>query len=190
VFDEEFFKHRFPTIYNKLRDYDINVPFEKIPISPAFHYFMGGIEVDSDSKVVEFENLYAIGEVANTGVHGANRLASNSLLECFVFAKRAALAIKKNKFKTKKVEFKITDEELFKDKDKYYKNLLREQMWKNVGIIRKQSGLEEALDFIEKTIPKLGRVAKLRFLSAREIVKAALKRKESLGAHYRKDEHA
>jgi L-aspartate oxidase len=190
VFDEEFFKNRFPTIYNKLRDYDISVPKEKIPISPAFHYFMGGIAVDSNSKIKNFENLYAVGEVANTGVHGANRLASNSLLECFVFAKRAALAIEKNKFKTEKVEFKTTDEELFKDNDKYYKNLLREQMWKNVGIIRKQTGLNEALNFIEETIPKLGRLAKLRFLTAREIVKAALKRKKSLGAHYRKDEDA
>ena len=63
-------------------------------------------------------------------------------------------------------------------------------MWKNVGIIRKESGLLEALEFIENTIPKLGRLAKLRFLTAREIVQAALKRKESLGAHYRKDEHA
>ena len=190
MFDEEFFKNRFPTIYNKLRDYDINVPHEKIPISPAFHYFMGGIEVDCNSKVPGFMNLYAVGEVANTGVHGANRLASNSLLECFVFARKAAQNIIKENFKTKKTDFDINNEELFKEKDKYYKNLLREHMWKNVGIIRKESGLKEALDFIEKTIPELGRLAKLRFYTAREIVKAALERKNSLGAHYRKDEHA
>jgi L-aspartate oxidase len=85
MFEEEYFKNRFPTIYNKLKDYDINVPFEKIPISPAFHYFMGGIVVDINAKVKNFKNLYAAGEVANTGVHGANRLASNSLLECFVW---------------------------------------------------------------------------------------------------------
>jgi len=187
MFDEEFFKNRFPTIYNKLRDYDINVPYEKIPISPAFHYFMGGIEVDENSKVLNFENLYAVGEVANTGVHGANRLASNSLLECFVFAKRAAEKIISTKYRTENIEFDINNEELFKEKDKYYKNLLREQMWKNVGIIRKESGLNEALEFIENTIPKVGRIAKLRFFTAREIVKAALERKKSLGAHYRKD---
>ncbi|GAB6073635.1 L-aspartate oxidase [Nautilia lithotrophica] len=190
MFDEEFFKNRFPTIYNKLRDYDINVPYEKIPISPAFHYFMGGIAVDCNSKIDGFENLYAVGEVANTGVHGANRLASNSLLECFVFARKAAENIIKEKVKTDEVDFDINNEELFKEKDKYYKNLLREQMWKNVGIIRKESGLKEALEFIENTIPKVGRMAKLRFLTAREIVKAALKRRRSLGAHYRKDEHA
>ncbi|WP_456479986.1 L-aspartate oxidase [Nautilia sp.] len=189
MFEEEFFKNRFPTIYNKLRDYDIKVPYEKIPISPAFHYFMGGIAVDGNSKIEGFENLYAVGEVANTGVHGANRLASNSLLECFVFAKRAAEDILKNGVKTDDIQFEINDEELFREKDKYYKNLLREQMWKNVGIIRKESGLQEALEFIQRTLPKLGRLAKLRFLTARKIVKAAIKRKKSLGAHYRKDEN-
>ena len=190
MFDEEFFKNRFPTIYNKLRDYDIKVPFEKIPISPAFHYFMGGIEVDKNSKVPDFENLYAVGEVANTGVHGANRLASNSLLECFVFARKAAEDIIKSSFKTEKKEFRINEEELIKPNDKVYKNSLREQMWRNVGIIRNKEGLEEVLNFIENSLPKVGRLAKLRFLTAREIVKAALKRKESLGAHYRKDGHA
>jgi len=187
MFDEEFFKNRFPTIYNKLRDYDIKVPFEKIPISPAFHYFMGGIAVDCNSKIDGFKNLYAVGEVANTGVHGANRLASNSLLECFVFARKAAQRIIQENITTKDKEFDINTEVLFKENDKHYKNILREQMWKNVGIIRKQSGLEEALEFIQNTIPKVGRLAKLRFLTAREIVKAALERKDSLGAHYRKD---
>jgi L-aspartate oxidase len=187
MFEEEFFKNRFPTIYNKLNDYGIKIPFEKIPISPAFHYFMGGIVVDEDSKVKNFDNLYAVGEVANTGVHGANRLASNSLLECFVFAKRAANSIVKEKFKIKDKTFEINSEKLYENDDKYYKNLLREQMWRNVGIIRNKDGLNEALDFIESTIGKVGRLAKLRFLTAREIVKAALRREESLGAHYRKD---
>ena len=187
MFDEEYFKNRFPTIYQKLRDYDINVPYEPIPISPAFHYMMGGIEVDLNSKVLGFDNLYAVGEVANTGVHGANRLASNSLLECFIFGKKAAEDIIKNNFKTKNINFEINNEELFKNDDKKYKNLLREQMWENVGIIRSEKGLKEALNFIEETIPKLGRMAKLRFLTAREIVKSALNRKKSLGAHYRKD---
>ena len=187
MFDEDYFKNRFPTIFNKLRDYDINVPKEKIPISPAFHYMMGGIEVDLNSKIPGFKNLYAVGEVSNTGVHGANRLASNSLLECFIFGKKAAQEIIKNSFKTEDKKFEINNEELFKKEDKKYKNILREQMWQNVGIIRNKKGLNEALDFIEQTIPKLARVAKLRFLTAREIVKSALERKDSLGAHYRKD---
>ncbi len=187
MFDEDYFKNRFPTIFNKLRDYDINVPKEKIPISPAFHYMMGGIEVDLNSKIPGFKNLYAVGEVSNTGVHGANRLASNSLLECFIFGKKAAQEIIKNSFKTEDKKFEINNEELFKKEDKKYKNILREQMWQNVGIIRNKKGLNEALDFIEQTIPKLARVAKLRFLTAREIVKSALAREVSLGAHYRKN---
>ena len=188
MFDEEYFKKRFPTIYQKLRDYDINIPYEPIPISPAFHYMMGGIEVDiNSSKVSGFKNLYAIGEVAYTGVHGANRLASNSLLECFVFAKRAAKEIIKCNFVTKDKKFEINAEKLFKSDDKKYKNLLREHMWEHVGIVRNKDGLKKALNFIEETIPKVGRLARLRFLTAREIVKAALNRKKSLGAHFRKD---
>ena len=184
MFDEEYFKKRFPTIYNKLRDYDIKVPYEPIPISPAFHYMMGGIEVDLNSKVLGFKNLYAVGEVACTGVHGANRLASNSLLECFIFGKRAANDIVNNNFKTEDKRFEISKEELFKPDDKKYKNLLREYMWENVGIIRNKKGLEKTLDFIQNTKDKLGRMAKLRFLTAEEIVKSALKREKSLGAHY------
>jgi len=184
MFDEEYFQKRFPTIYNKLKDYDINVPYELIPISPAFHYMMGGIEVDLNSKVLGFENLYAVGEVANTGVHGANRLASNSLLECFIFGKKAAEDIINNNFKTEDKEFDIINEELFKKDDKKYKNMLREYMWKNVGIIRNKNGLEKTLKFIQESKNKLGRMAKLRFITAEEIVKSALKRKQSLGAHF------
>ena len=184
MFNEDYFKNRFPTIFYKLRNYGINVPDELIPISPAFHYFMGGIEVDLNSKVKGFKNLYAVGEVANTGVHGANRLASNSLLECFIFAKKASNDIN---FKTKDKTFSINSEVLIKNDDKKFKNMLRNFMWKNVGIIRNKKGLIETLEFIEQSIPKVGRLTKLRFLTAQEIVKAALNRKESLGAHYRKD---
>lgn len=187
MFDEEYFKHRFPTIFNKLRDYDINVPYEKIPISPAFHYFMGGIVVDVNAKVKNFKNLYAAGEVANTGVHGANRLASNSTLECFVFGRKAARDILKNNFKTDEKIFDINNEELIKKDDKIFKNKLREIMWNNVGIIRTKIGLEEALNFVNENINKVGRLTRMRFLTAREIIKAALKREKSLGAHFRKD---
>ena len=186
MFSEEFFKNRFPTIYDKLQNYGINVPFEKIPISPAFHYFMGGIEVDKTSKVLGFKNLYAVGEVAYTGVHGANRLASNSLLECFVFAEIAANDILNNNFKIPNKKFEITQEKLILKSDKKYKNILRELMWKNVGIIRTTNSLKETLSFIEENLENLGRLTKLRFLTAREIVKAALAT-SSLGAHYKKD---
>jgi len=186
-FTKDYFKKRFPTIYKKLSDYGLNLPEDKIPISPAFHYMMGGIEVDLDSKVKNFKNLYAVGEVANSGVHGANRLASNSLLECFVFAKRAAEDILKNDFRFEK-KFDIKNEVFFKKDDKKYKDQLREIMWNKVGIIRTKGGLNEALEFITQNEKNVGYLTKLRFLSAKEIIKSALNREESLGAHYIKKE--
>ena len=183
---EEFFRNRFPTIYFKLKNLGYNIPNELVPISPAFHYMMGGIKVDETSKILGFKNLYAVGEVANTGVHGANRLASNSLLECFVFAKICAKDINAN-IKTINKKFNINGEILKLSNDKKYKNKLRQIMWDNVGIIRNEKGLKEALEFIENSIDKVGRLTKLRFFTAKEIVIHALKRKESLGAHYRND---
>ena len=88
-FDEEYFKHRFPNIYKNLRALGYKVPQQRVPISPAFHYAIGGIKTDLNARVPSVKNLYAAGEVASTRVHGANRLASNSLLEGLVFAKRA-----------------------------------------------------------------------------------------------------
>jgi len=180
---DEFFKKRFPTIYFKLKNFGYDIPKELVPISPAFHYMMGGIKVDKDSKVLGFDNLYAVGEVSNTGVHGANRLASNSLLECFVFGKICATDINNNIRNIDK-EFNIIDEVLRLPNDKEYKNKLREVMWKNVGIIRTENGLKEALQFVEESIEKVGRLTKLRFLTAKEMIIQAMNRKKSLGAHY------
>lgn len=82
-------KTHFPNIYQKCLDEGYDVTKEPIPVVPSQHYFMGGIDVDSNSKT-SMEHLYAVGETACNGVHGRNRLASNSLLESLVFAKRAA----------------------------------------------------------------------------------------------------
>jgi len=184
-FDESFFKHRFPTIYKNFQELGYDVPKQKVPISPAFHFMMGGIKTDYYSKVTGFENLYAIGEVACTGVHGANRLASNSLLEGLVFSKRAvedSLKIEKD-YKDKK--FLIEQSALVKNIDKKMKNLLRKTMWNNVGIIRKKDKLEEATNILEDIGKKdIGRLLKLRLLTAKEIVKSAINRKKSIGAHY------
>ena len=97
-FSKTFFKSRFPNIYHALKKFGYDVPSDKIPISPAFHYTIGGIKVDIDGVVDGYKNLYAIGEVASNGVHGANRLASNSLLELFVFSKMAVTNTKKVNF--------------------------------------------------------------------------------------------
>jgi L-aspartate oxidase len=183
---ETFFKERFPTIYFKLTNFGYKLPQDLVPISPAFHYMMGGIEVNKNSLVKGFKNLYAVGEVANTKVHGANRLASNSLLECFVFGKICANQINASIQNIDK-KFPILDEELFKKDDKLYKNRLREVMWNNVGIIRSAKGLEKALSFIEGNLEKVGLLSRYRFLTAREIVRQAIDRKESLGAHFRVD---
>ena len=117
-FNEKFFKKRFPTIYMIFRNLGYNVPHEPVPISPAFHFIMGGIEVDTFSKVKGYKNLYAVGEVACTGVHGANRLASNSLLEGLVFSKRAIedSLFQENCFEPKR--FDVIKHDLVKDGDK------------------------------------------------------------------------
>ena len=94
--DPEQLKEHFPNIVEHCKEHGYNVPDEMIPVVPAQHYFMGGIWVDSDSKT-SMDQLYAVGETSCNGVHGANRLASNSLLESLVFAKRAAKAISAEK---------------------------------------------------------------------------------------------
>lgn len=103
--NEEYLKNRFYTIYNKCLEKGTDITKEPIKVSPAQHYFMGGIKVDLNSKT-SMKNLYAVGETACTGIHGANRLASNSLLEGLVFSKRAAQNINENvdKFNLTKVD--------------------------------------------------------------------------------------
>lgn len=93
--DSELIKKRFPNIYKKCLEEGYDITRECIPVTPAQHYFMGGIKVDLDSKT-SMEHLYAVGETSCNGVHGANRLASNSLLESLVFAKRSAMHIRNN----------------------------------------------------------------------------------------------
>ncbi|MDK0613845.1 L-aspartate oxidase [Clostridium perfringens] len=93
--EKSFLKNRFPNIYNKCLEEGIDISKEPIPVAPAQHYFMGGIKVDLNGKT-SMENLYAFGETSCTGVHGANRLASNSLLEALVFSRRGSLEINSN----------------------------------------------------------------------------------------------
>ena len=188
-FDEIYFMHRFPNIYKKFHAIGYNVPHERVPISPAFHYAIGGIKTDLHGAVPNVKGLYAVGEVASTRVHGANRLASNSLLEAMVFSKRAVEKILANDTNVPLRHFGVTEEVMsFKD-DKAKKNLLRQIMWEKVGVIRTQKSLEEALEEINALLnEKIGKLLKFRLLTAREIVLAALKRKQSIGVHYIKEE--
>jgi len=185
MFDKEFFKKRFPTIYFNLKDLGYSLPETKVPISPAFHYAMGGIKSDLDGKVSGMKNLYAVGEVANTRVHGANRLASNSLLEALVFSKRAVESIVSEGFSIKPKEFSVEEEVLVKSGDKKIKNELRKLMWESAGIVRSRKKLENTLNKIDSFLDAdIGKFLKLRLKTSRNIVKSTIYQKESLGACY------
>ena len=186
-FSRRFFSKRFPNISLSLEKMGYFVPDDKIPISPAFHYFMGGIKTDLNAKVPNFKNLYAIGEVANTGVHGANRLASNSLLEALVFGKSAIDYSLKHQIQIdEEVEFGIKKYKISSKIDKKIKNSLRTIMWESAGIVRNNERLKESLDKIDKFLDEdCGRMLKLRLLSARAIITSAIAREDSIGVHFK-----
>lgn len=196
---------RFPTIANKCLDNGIDITKDLIPVAPAAHYFMGGVKTNLKGET-SIKGLYAIGEVSSTGLHGGNRLASNSLLECVVCAYEVAeflrnsdlsFDIPKNekfdkiisKYETPNVENKIDVQNL--------KSKLKDLMWNNVGIYRNEKSLNDAingLNKLEKEFPKQDKYLskeeyefKNMLISARLIVKSAIRRKESRGAHYRTD---
>lgn len=189
-FEKSFFKKRFPNIYTNLKEIGFELPFERVPISPAFHYTMGGIPTNIDAQVNGMTNLYAVGEAACTGVHGANRLASNSLLEGIVFSKLAVEHSLKNNFKIscKSYTKKINSYTRNKKIDKSIKDSLRRIMWQNAAIVREESKLKMALEKIEEFLNEdVGRLLYLRLLTAKSILKSAIERKSSLGAHYIKE---
>ena len=183
-FEHRYFEHRFPNIYKNLQSLGFDVPYQRVPISPAFHYAIGGIKTDLNAKVINIKNLYAIGEVASTKVHGANRLASNSLLEGLVFALKAVEDILKNSFITENKTFDIKNEIMSLKDDKEKKNKLRNIMWNNVGVVRTKNGLNKALKEINALLNEnIGKLLQFRLLVAKEIVKSALTREKSIGVH-------
>ncbi len=190
AFSKEHFKQRFPSIYFNMTNIGYNVPEQKIPISPAFHYSMGGIKTDLHGRVHTIKNIYAVGECAHTGVHGANRLASNSLLEGLVFSARVVEEITKSIFEPHVQHlFPETEEVLIRENDKTLKNELRHLMWNYAGIIRETQTLETALNRVKEMLGlPIGKLLRLRLLVSQEIITSALKRKTSLGAHYIKEE--
>ncbi|NEW59918.1 L-aspartate oxidase [Sulfurovum sp. bin170] len=187
MFEEEWFEKRFPNITRSFAAIGYSFPKDRVPISPAFHYAVGGIKSDTDGCVEGIDGLYVIGEAASTGVHGANRLASNSLLEGVVFAKRAVDHLL-SKEQTE-VSTPIFDKEykniVHHENDKVYKHRLRKIMWDDIGIIRTKKALLEAKNVIfDMKNRDIGRLLELRLNTASAIVEAALKRKKSLGTHY------
>ena len=187
MFEEKWFEHRFPNITRTFAALGYRFPRDRVPISPAFHYANGGIKCDVNGCIPGMKGLYAIGEAACTGVHGANRLASNSLLEGVVFAKRTVdHLLGRGHQQIKTPEFKKDyGNVLHKENDKIYKQKLRQVMWEDIGIIRTTQGLHEAKNLIyDMKNYEIGRLLQLRLNTASAIVEAALGRRESLGSHY------
>ncbi|MCH9739545.1 MAG: L-aspartate oxidase [Epsilonproteobacteria bacterium] len=188
MFEEKWFAKRFPNITRTFEALGYKFPKDRVPISPAFHYAVGGIRSDTNGRVECIDGLYAIGEAASTGVHGANRLTSNSLLEGMVFAKRAVDDLL-SKEQCSQEKTPIFDKEyrniVHQEKDRVYKHRLRKIMWEDIGIIRTKKGLLEAKNIIyDMKNREIGRLLELRLNTASAIVDAALRRKESLGTHY------
>ncbi|MCD6368029.1 MAG: L-aspartate oxidase [Candidatus Aenigmarchaeota archaeon] len=182
--DKNFVKKRFSMIYKKLKSLGIDMTKEKIPISPAAHYICGGIKINLEGET-NIDGLFASGECSCTGVHGANRLASNSLLESLVFSTRAARhSIKYLDEEIKEVDAKppkvIPNEPLKEVK-------IKKLMWKYAGITREENGLKKAMEELEKI--KFRGISETRNISlvSKLILKSAIMREESRGVHYRSD---
>ncbi|MBU4562152.1 L-aspartate oxidase [bacterium] len=195
------FSQRFPTIYKNCLDLNIDPEKKYIPVAPAAHYTMGGIKTDTWGQT-NLTNLYACGECASTGVHGANRLASNSLLEGLVFGNRIAQKIKENKslFSQKideeiNISYNIPRKKIREFDPKQITKELQKLMWDKVGIIRNSSDLKKARQkisewkFIFKSKLKTTEDFELAnlIILADLITNSALQREESRGVHYRKD---
>lgn len=187
------FAHRFPAIYKKCRKAGIDPEREWIPVRPAAHFIMGGIKTDSYGRT-SLPRLFACGEVACTGVHGANRLASNSLLEGTVFAQRVAEKLSSYEEQPTTMQLPSQFPRLCQDKqtEEKIKKEIRQIMWDHAGIVRTSEGLAEGLSKL-KRLQDSGRVLPGMFelrnmlTTAQLVMKAARWREESRGGHYRRD---
>ena len=180
--DADFIAARFPGIHQYCLRYELDVTRDSIPVAPAAHYMMGGVATDLWGRTTLL-GLLACGEVANTGVHGANRLASNSLLETVVFAQRAIQA-DDGVFETDSVTLDLPCDASPPDRA-----TLQALFWHSAGIMRTAAGLRTAralLDRFSRAHAPGGELANMT-LFGRLVVEAALRREESRGAHYRTD---
>ncbi len=193
---EEFLKERFPKIYETCKFYGLNIAADLLPVSPASHYTMGGVRTDLWGRTT-IEGLYAAGEVTCTGVHGANRLASNSLLEGLVFGARAGVAASEDtaEFRVQSSEFKVEASPKNKIQNPKseeiataVKKRVKRVMWERVGIVRDQDSLQRALkEFEQIEQANLSNASRNFVTLAKLVTRAALWREESRGGHFRTD---
>ncbi len=201
---ESFIKEHFPTLYARLLELGIDITKEMIPVVPAAHYTCGGVVVDEHSQT-DITGLYAIGETSYTGLHGANRMASNSLLECFVYGMSAAEHIEKSfdsNYQSPTAPSWDDSQVMNPDEDVVILqnwDELRQTMWNYVGIVRTTKRLERALHRIEMLKREITEyyqdyqvsknLIELRnlVLVSEMIVRCAMERKESRGLHYTLD---
>ncbi|NUF62902.1 L-aspartate oxidase [Acinetobacter bereziniae] len=201
---KEFVKEHFPTLYARLLELGIDITQDMIPVVPAAHYTCGGVVVDENSQT-DIAGLYAIGETSYTGLHGANRMASNSLLECFVYGMSAAKDIKAkfdHQFESPNVPEWDASQSTNPDEDVVILqnwDELRQTMWNYVGIVRTTKRLQRALHRIEMLKKEITEyyqdyhvsknLIELRNLVmvSEMIVRCAMQRKESRGLHYTLD---
>lgn len=196
----DFIENHFPTIRNTCAKFGIDITKEPIPVVPAAHYTCGGIMVDEHGQT-DIDGLYAIGECSHTGLHGANRLASNSLLECFVYGIKAANHIASNPLQHSDTGIPEWDSSMVTNSDEdvviaHNWDELRRFMWDYVGIVRSTKRLQRAkhrVQLLKEEIDEYysnyrisNNLLELRNLVvvAELIIESAMRRKESRGLHY------
>lgn len=190
-------RKRFPTIYSTCMQYNVDITEEMVPVRPAAHYAMGGVRTDLDGRA-SIDGLYAAGEVACTGVHGANRLASNSLLEGLVFGARAARTMQEEQTSDRvAVRNAHGSPAPGNGTEPQVESLIKKVqgiMWKYVAVVRDGKLLKQALEELQAIQPSLPKSNDRRAHEAANVLqtgiliaRSALAREESRGAHYRQD---
>ncbi|MBO8241138.1 L-aspartate oxidase [Prochlorococcus marinus XMU1410] len=160
--DPEKIVERFPTILSRCQDYGVNPLNEVIPVAPAAHYWMGGVKTDLNASSTR-KGLYAVGEVASTGVHGANRLASNSLMECLVFARKMSSIILNDLSKFDKSDRSFQEFDIEDPKEDQISIIaekideLRKLCWINLGVSRNKVNMSKFLNYIQNDIDKFNK---------------------------------